>query len=98
MIFGFKDCMENKKIIRFRNRNPGTNETLLAAVEDLKKDLQNDVVHDIVIVWRKIKVQDSINHWLTDFIWWAKDDNLAIIGMLGYINQKILDFMKRNNG
>lgn len=87
-----------RKIIKFKSRGPGTNEKLLAAIEDLKKDVIRNNLHDIVIIWRKVEKHDNIAHWLTDYIWWAKEDNMAIIGMLKYIIRRILNYIETSNG
>ena len=86
--------MPDRKIIKFRNRNPGTKEKLLSAINGLKKDVEDDVYTDICLVWRKNIVsednEDKTEHWLTDYIWYSKTDRLAITGLLTYIIRKVM--------
>jgi len=90
--------MQNK-IIKFKSRDRGKRiSDLIDALGDLSSAIKNDEVEDIVIVWRTKDSDEKVEYFLTNYVWWSRTDRHAALGLLDYIKDKILTFLRKSDG
>jgi hypothetical protein len=91
--------MQNK-IIKFksRDRSERVSADLIQTLEELATHITNDDVEDIVIVWRTKESDERVEYFLTNYAWWSRVDRHAALGLLDYIKDKILSFLRKSDG
>jgi len=91
--------MTKNKIIKFRYRNRSKKVVvdLIETLEELATHITNDEVEDVVIVWRTLKSDEKVEYFLTDYAWWSRRDRHAALGLLDYIKDKIMVFLRKSD-